>query len=64
MSTAPWNGLFYLATLQFLLAAAGGAIALSTEDALWRTLGVVALAGGLVLLVRTVRRAARMQGRN
>jgi hypothetical protein len=61
MSTAPWNGLFYLATLQFLLAVAGGAIALSTEDALWRTLGLVALAGGLVLLVRTVRRAARMQ---
>jgi len=61
MGAVPWNGLFYLATLQFLLAAAGGAVALSTEDALWRTLGLVALVGGLVLLVRTVRRAARAQ---
>jgi hypothetical protein len=64
MGTAPWDGLFYLATLQFLLASAGGAIALSTEDALWRTLGFAALIGGLVLLVRTVRRAARAQRRS
>jgi hypothetical protein len=61
MSTAPWNGLFYLATLQFLLAVAGGAVAASTEDPLWRTLGFVALLGGLVLLVRTVRLAARRE---
>lgn len=63
MTNAPWNGLFYLATLEFLLAAMGGAMALGTEDALWRTLGGIALVGGVVLLVRTIRRALRTQHR-
>ncbi len=61
MTNAPWNGLFYLATLELLLAAMGGAMVLGTEDALWRTLGGLALVGGIVLLVRTIRRAARAQ---
>jgi positive regulator of sigma E activity len=63
MNGAPWNGLFYLATLQFLLAVAGLAVAASTEDPLWRTLGFAALVAGVVLLVRTVRSAAAAQHR-
>jgi hypothetical protein len=57
MAGAPWNGLFYLATLEFLLAAGGASVAASTDDMLWRTLGGVALVAGFVLLVRTLRRA-------
>ena len=56
MDGAPWNGLFYLATLEFLLAVAGAAVAASTDDMLWRPMGALALITGLVLLVRTVRR--------
>jgi hypothetical protein len=63
MNGAPWNGLFYLATLQFLLAVAGLAVAAGTEDPLWRTLGFAALVVGVVLLVRTVRSAAAVQHR-
>lgn len=57
MITPPWNGLFYLATLQFLLGVAGAAMAAGTEDPLGRTLGFVLLIAAVVLLVRTVRRA-------
>ena len=63
MNGAPWNGLFYLATLQFLLAVAGLAVVAGTEDPLWRTLGFAALVAGVVLLVRTVRSAAAAQHR-
>ena len=49
------NGLFYLATLEFLLAVAGAAVAASTDDMLWRPVGAIALAAGFVLLVRTLR---------
>ncbi|HEV7622661.1 MAG TPA: hypothetical protein VGO26_00880 [Amnibacterium sp.] len=56
MDGAPWNGLFYLATLEFLLAAAGASVAASTDDMLWRPLGVIAMIVGFVLLVRTLRR--------
>lgn len=55
MDGAPWNGLFYLATLEFLLAVAGAAVAASTDDMIWRPLGAIALIGGFVLLVRTLR---------
>jgi hypothetical protein len=63
MNGAPWNGLFYLATLQFLLAVGGLAVAAGTEDPLWRTLGFAALVAGVVLLARTVRSAAAAQHR-
>lgn len=56
MAGAPWNGLFYAATLEFLLAVAGACVAVSTDDMLWRPLGVLALIAGSVLLVRTLRR--------
>jgi len=56
MNGGPWNGFFYLATLEFLLLVAGAAVAASTDDMLWRTLGFVALVTGFVLLVRTMRR--------
>ena len=56
MDGVPWNGLFYVATLEFLLAVAGAAVAASTDDMLWRPMGALALITGLVLLVRTVRR--------
>ena len=57
MDGAPWNGLFYVATLEFLLAVAGAAVAASTDDMIWRPLGALALIAGFVLLVRTLRRA-------
>jgi hypothetical protein len=55
MIGAPWNGLFYLATLEFLLATAGAAVAASTDDMIWRPVGFAVLVVGFVLLVRTVR---------
>ncbi|MCU1473538.1 hypothetical protein [Amnibacterium sp.] len=61
MDGAPWNGLFYVATLEFLLAAGGASIAASTDDMLWRTLGALALVTGFVLLVRTLRRALQAE---
>ena len=57
MDGAPWNGLFYAATLEFLLAVAGASVAASTDDMIWRPLGALALVAGFVLLVRTLRRA-------
>jgi hypothetical protein len=56
MDGAPWNGLFYAATLEFLLAVGGAAVAASTDDMLWRTMGALTLVTGFVLLVRTMRR--------
>ncbi|MGN6743238.1 MAG: hypothetical protein ACTHJL_08070 [Amnibacterium sp.] len=56
MTGAPWNGLFYLATLEFLLAVGGAAVAASTDDMIWRPVGFVVLAVGFVLLMRTIRR--------
>jgi len=61
MNGAPWNGLFYLATLEFLLAVAGAAVAASTDDMLWRPLGAVALVAGFVLLVRTLRQVLQTE---
>jgi hypothetical protein len=61
MVGAPWNGLFYSATLEFLLAVGGAAVAASTDDMLWRTLGALALVAGFVLLVRTMRRVLEQE---
>jgi hypothetical protein len=56
MVGAPWNGLFYAATLEFLLAVAGATVAASTDDIIWRPVGFLVLVLGFVLLVRTIRR--------
>ena len=56
MVGAPWNGLFYAATLEFLLAVAGATVAASTDDIIWRPVGFLVLVVGFVLLVRTLRR--------
>ena len=56
MVGAPWNGLFYAATLEFLLTVAGATVAASTDDMIWRPVGFLALVVGFVLLVRTIRR--------
>lgn len=61
MNGAPWNGLFYLATLEFLLAVAGAAVAASTDDMIWRPMGAIALIGGFVLLVRTLRQVLQAE---
>ena len=61
MVGAPWNGLFYAATLEFLLAVAGAAVAASTDDMLWRPVGAIALVAGFVLLVRTLRQVLQTE---
>ncbi|HEY8319487.1 MAG TPA: hypothetical protein VIG76_11705 [Amnibacterium sp.] len=56
MVGAPWNGLFYAATLEFLLTVAGATVAASTDDMIWRPVGFLVMVVGFVLLVRTIRK--------
>lgn len=52
----PWGGLFYLLVLELVGVVAGIVLMVSSDDALFTTIGAVLLLGGGVLVIRCIRR--------